>query len=106
MGKFKAAFMFVSPDCDPKEHIVRLSTPERLDLTAVGVKDYDQAVFVAKELADQGFEAIELCGGFGHIGVARVAEAVEGRAVAGVVRFDHHPGMGHKSGDELFIKGD
>lgn len=106
MGKFKAAFMFVTPDSDPQEHIARLSTPEVLDLTVVGVRDYDQAARVAKELIEQGVTAFELCGGFGHAGVARVAEAVEGRAVVGVVRFDHHPGMGHRSGDELFLKGD
>lgn len=106
MGKLKAAFMFVTPDSDPQEHIARLSTPEVLDLTVVGVRDYDQAARVAKELIEQGVTAFELCGGFGHAGVARVAEAVEGRAVVGVVRFDHHPGMGHRSGDELFLKGD
>jgi hypothetical protein len=48
--------------------------------------------------------AIELCRGFGQIGVGKVAAAVEDRAFVGVVRFDHHPGMGYKSGDELFVK--
>ena len=43
MGKFKAAFMFVTPDSDPKTHRTSLSTPEVLDLVVVGVKDYDQA---------------------------------------------------------------
>jgi hypothetical protein len=36
--------------------------------------------------------------------VARVAEAVGDRAFVGVVRFDRHPGLGYKSGDELFVK--
>ena len=69
----------------------------------VGVKDYDQAAQVARELVDQGVTAIELCGGFGQIGVARVAEAVGDKAFVGVVRFDRHPGFGYKSGDELFV---
>ena len=104
MGKFKAAFMFVTPDSDPKIHRTSLSTPEVLDLVVVGVKDYDQAANVARELVDQGVTAIELCGAFGQIGVARVAEAVGDRAFVGVVRFDRHPGLGYKSGDELFVK--
>jgi len=33
---------------------------------------------------------------------ARIAEAVAGKAAVGVVRFDGHPGLGGKSGDELF----
>jgi hypothetical protein len=41
MGKFKAAFMFVAPDSDPKTHRTSLSTPEVLDLVIVGVRDYE-----------------------------------------------------------------
>lgn len=96
--------MFVAPDSDPKMHRTNLSTPEVLDLTVVGVKDYDQATHVARELVDQGVTAIELCGSFGQIGVGKVAEAVGDRAFVGVVRFDRHPGLGYKSGDELFVK--
>jgi hypothetical protein len=47
-------------------------------------------------------EAIELCGGFGNKGTGRIAEAVAGKAAVGVVRFDGHPGLDGKSGDELF----
>jgi hypothetical protein len=104
MGKFKAAFMFVTPDSDPKTHITSMATPEVLDLVVVGVKDYEQATVVARELVDQGVKAIELCGGFGQIGVGKVAAAVGDRAFVGVVRFDRHPGLGYKSGDELFVK--
>lgn len=39
MGKFKAAFMFATPDSDPKIHRTSISTPEVLDLVVVGVKD-------------------------------------------------------------------
>jgi hypothetical protein len=71
MGKFKAAFMFVTPDSDPKTHRMNIATPEVLDLSVVGVKDYEQAAIVARELVDQGVTAIELCGGFGQIGVRK-----------------------------------
>ena len=104
MGKFKAAFMFVTPDSDPKIHRTSISTPEVLDLVVVGVKDYEQAAKVALELVDSGVTAIELCGGFGQIGVDKVAAAVGERAFVGAVRDDRHPGLGYKSGDELFVK--
>ncbi|WP_425321323.1 DUF6506 family protein [Chromobacterium violaceum] len=44
---------------------------------------------------------MELCGGFGHQGVAIVAAAVGKLAAVGAVRFDPHPLLGHRSGDEL-----
>lgn len=51
---------------------------------------------------NEGIEAIELCGGLGNRGTGRIADAVAGKAAVGVVRFDGHPGLGGKSGDELF----
>jgi predicted short-subunit dehydrogenase-like oxidoreductase (DUF2520 family) len=101
MAKAKAAFMFTTPDADPDVHKTIVSTPEVLDLIVVGVKDYQQAATVAKELANQGVTAIELCGGFGNMGVAKVTQAVGDKASVGVVRFDYHPLMGFKSGDDL-----
>jgi len=104
MPKLKAAFMFVVPDADPSEHRVTISTPAVVELIVVGVSDYQQAIQVSKELVDQGVQAIELCGGFGQIGVAKVVQSVGDKAVVGVVRFDRHPGFEFKSGDEMFDK--
>ena len=97
----KAAFVFVAPDADPREHRAVVATGA-VELTVVGVKDYAEAESVARELVAGGVQAIELCGGFGHGGTARVAAAVEGKAAVGVVRFDSHPGLGGKSGDGIF----
>ena len=97
----KAAFIFVAPKADPKTHRTQVITPE-VDLTVVGVGDYNSAETVARELVAEGIEAIELCGGFGIEGTAAVKKAVAGKAVVGVVRFDSHPGLSYKSGDELF----
>jgi len=97
----KAAFIFVAPDADPIKHRSVVTTPEVV-LTTVGVADYMMAEAEAKKLADEGIEAIELCGGFGIEGAAAVKRAVAGRAVVGVVRFDHHPGLSFRSGDDLF----
>lgn len=96
----KAAFMFVAPGGDPTKHRVWVETP-KVRLLTIGVRDYEQAVAVAKELVEkEGIAAIELCGGFGNEGTARVAAAV--KVPVGVVRFDIHPGLGNVSGDSLF----
>jgi len=101
MGGLKAAFMFVAPEADPEKHRAVISTPV-VELHVVGVKNYDEACEVAKKLVEDGIVAIELCGGFGHIGAAKVVEAVGGKVPVGVVRFDSHPGLEGKSGDTIF----
>ena len=95
----KGVFMAMVPDADPEKNRSVVETGI-LALTTVLVKDIDQAVEVAKKLADDGYSLIELCGGFGHIGTGRVAEAVKDKAKIGVVRFDIHAALG-KSGDEM-----
>jgi hypothetical protein len=97
----KAAFMFLAAGAKPSEHRCVVQTPQ-VDLVVVGVPDYGQAEIAAKALVDEGVVAIELCGGFGTAGTARIAQAVNGKAAVGVVRFDGHPGLGGKSGDQVF----
>ncbi|MCD6452918.1 MAG: hypothetical protein J7K77_01320 [Dehalococcoidales bacterium] len=97
-AKPKVAFMFWAPGTDPIKHRAVISSS--IDLIVVGVSDYDQAVEVAKDLAKEGVAGIELCAGFANIGVAMVAEAVKGIPV-GVVRFDNHPLLDNKTGDQL-----
>lgn len=99
--KVNAAFIFVAPEVDCKVHRTVVDTPV-VCLTIAGVKNYDEAELVAKELVSQGVKAIELCAGFGNEGIARISKAVNGKASVGAVKFDHHPGFGFKSGDELF----
>lgn len=101
MDKLKAAFIFLAPEAEPERHRAVISTPA-VELHVVGVKNYDEACRIAKELVNKGIVAIELCGGFGHRGVAKIVEAVEGKVPVGVVRFDIHPGLEGKSGDEIF----
>ena len=99
--KVNAAFIFVAPEVNYKVHKAVVDTPA-LELKVIGVKNYSEAETVAKELADQGVKAIELCGGFGNEGIALVSKAVKGKASVGAVKFDHHPGFDFRSGDELF----
>lgn len=97
----KAAFIFIAPNGDPTIHNSVIDTGEVI-LTTVGVKSYESAVETAKKLADEGVTAFELCGGFGLKGSYLVSEAVKGKGVTGVVRFDVHPGLNNQSGDEVF----
>jgi hypothetical protein len=97
----KAAFIFIAPEANSKQHRSVIMTPQ-VELTTIGVSDYLSAVAVVEELIVQGIGAIELCGGFGHEGVAAVKKAAKNQAAVGVVRFDIHPGLGGKSGDALF----
>lgn len=99
--KLKAAFIFLAPKADPKVHRSVVKT-EEVDLITVGVTDYKVATEIAIELVDEGVAAIELCGGFGNVGVSLVSEAVKGKIPVGVVRFDIHPGLGNISGDGVF----
>ena len=73
-----------------------------IELSVVGVKNYQEAEEAAQKLVADGVTAIELCAGFGSEGTARIARAVKGKAVVGAVRFDLHPAFDHQSGDELF----
>ncbi|MCD6188605.1 MAG: hypothetical protein J7J97_00185 [Thermococcus sp.] len=73
MGKLRAAFIFLAPEADPKKHRAVVETPA-VELHVVGVKNYEEACKIAKELVNDGIGAIELCGGFGHKGAAKVVE--------------------------------
>ena len=96
-----AAFIFIAPGADPAIHRATVETPG-VKLTSIGVSTYEEGVAAAVEMADKGCGAIELCGGFGIRGIYLVQEAVKGKARVGAVRFDLHPGLDNKSGDELF----
>lgn len=97
----KAAFIFLAPGAEAQKHRSMIVTSE-VELVTVGVSDYSSAVVLTLELIAEGITAIELCGGFGHSGTARIVEAANGRAAVGVVRFDCHPGLDGKSGDTIF----
>ncbi|QOX63342.1 hypothetical protein FRZ06_08250 [Anoxybacterium hadale] len=98
----KVVFMFVSASITEARRM-EMDLGQGL-MIMVGVSGYDMACEEAKKLADEdGVILIELCGGFGTIGHARVTEAVEGKVQVGVVRFDNHPGYENQSGDSKWL---
>ncbi len=96
----KAAFMFIAPDGDPEQHQGWVSTPG-IAVKTLAVSSYQQACETLEPLIAEGIEAVELCGGFGHQGVAAITRAAGGRLHIGVVRFDQHPLLNFNSGDTL-----
>jgi hypothetical protein len=100
--KRKVCFMFINATItEPVRTSIDLGQGEML---MVGVGSYESACGEARKLADEGVILIELCGGFGIMGQAKVAEAVAGKVRVGAVRFDIHPGYDNASGDERWIK--
>ena len=96
----KMAFMVLVPDADPDKHRCTLTTG-LVEMPIQFVANMNQAVDMAKQLADQGCSVIELCGGFGNSMTGKIADAVRGKAAVGAVRFDLHAAFG-KSSDEIF----
>lgn len=96
----KMAFMALVPDADPDKHRCTMTTG-LVEFIVQLVTNMNQAIDMAKKLADEGCSVIELCGGFGHSMTGRIADAVRGKAAVGSVRFDVHAAFG-KSSDELF----
>ncbi|WP_027399063.1 DUF6506 family protein [Anaerovorax odorimutans] len=100
--KRKIVFMFVNGSIEEPQRTV-MQVGENGEMITVGVANYDMACVEAKKLVDEGALVIELCGGFGTIGHAKVTEAVEGKLQVGVVRFDNHPGYDGASGDSKWM---
>ena len=96
----QAAFLFLAGDAGPDSRAV--VPTGSVNLNVVGCRNYDEAEAAARELAAKGVTAIELCAGFGNEGIARIQRAVGPQVAVGAVKFDFHPGLGFKSGDELF----
>lgn len=99
--KLVAGFIFLAGGANSKTDRQVVETPG-VDLHVIGCKDYADACDVARELEQMGVGAIELCGGFGIIGTAKIKEAVSDKVAIGVVRFDIHPGINNVSGDTIF----
>ena len=99
-SKPKMAFLVLVPDAEPDQHRCTLESG-LVKMIVQMVPTMDKAVEVAKQMADEGVNPIELCGGFGNSMTGKIAEAVKGKAFVGAVRFDFHAAFA-KSSDEIF----
>ena len=98
----KLCFMFISPSIQEgvRRQVMEFTNGQMI---TIGVSSYQLACSEAKKLVDEGVIMIELCGGFGNLGVAQIAEAIEFRIPVGVIRFDNHPGYSNESGDVRWL---
>ena len=78
-------FIYTAPGLDPAGRTTVVETPECRTLL-VGVPDVDAGVRVAATL-DETVQLVELCGGFGPKGTARILEALNGRVPVGSVAY-------------------
>jgi hypothetical protein len=86
---FKAAFIIMAPDGDPKKHQATIkTTKEELTSIIIEMGNFDQAVDVCKDLVKKGVQSIYLCPGFTHQAVARIASAVGSKAAIQIARGD------------------
>ncbi|MCI2062767.1 MAG: DUF6506 family protein [Eubacteriaceae bacterium] len=97
----QAAFIYIGPDLE-KDNARAVIDNGGICLNVCGVKNYAEAEEVAREMAAKGVGAIELCGGFGNDGIARIQKAAGPEVAVGAVKFPFHPGLGFKSGDDFF----
>jgi hypothetical protein len=102
----KVAFMFINGSITEARRL-EMDLGQGL-MIMLGVGSYESACAEAVKLAEEGVILLELCGGFGTVGHAKVTEAVAGAVGAecqvGVVRFDNHPGYDNQSGDARWLK--
>jgi hypothetical protein len=87
---FKSSFVVMAPDGDPKQHRATIKT-SKLEITMVVIelRNFDQAVEVCRDLVQkEGVQAINLCPGFTHEAVARIASAVGNKIPISVARGD------------------
>jgi hypothetical protein len=85
---FKAAFIAHAPDADPEEHKAVIETP-KYKLFVNVVRDQGQAEEVCKRLVEEeGIQAVMLCPGFTHSGIAGIAEVVGENVGVNVARGD------------------
>jgi hypothetical protein len=92
---FKAGFVMMSPDGDPKKHRASIKTG-KLEVTAVVIEfmNFDQAVDMCKDLAQkEGVQSLFLCPSFHHEAVTRVVQAVGPGVAVAVARGDIPSGM-------------
>jgi len=87
---FKSAFVAMAPDGDPNQHRATIKT-QKLELTTVvvGWMNLNQAVEVCQELVQkEGVQALNLCPGFNHEAVVKIASAVGRKVPISVARGD------------------
>ena len=75
MALSKFGFIVTGSGLDPTRHKMRMAS-DSFEMIAVGVSEASQGVDVATAMVADGVQLIELCGGFGPVGTARILDAI------------------------------
>ncbi|WP_406288719.1 DUF6506 family protein [Embleya sp. NBC_00896] len=79
-------FIYTATDADPDRDTSIVDTGA-CRTVLVGAATPDQAVAAARRMVEDGVQLIELCGGFGPVGTARVIEAIGDAVPVGAVGY-------------------
>ena len=82
--KKKCAMMIMNPNFDPAKDYARLDHAQ-VENHIITVRTPQEAVEKARELADQGFGAIEVCGAFVETLARQMYDAADHRLTVGYV---------------------
>lgn len=82
------AFIFLSPGFDANKHVATMESDScHFKTVGIDINHKEQVVDVAKQLAAEGVQMIELCGGFGPYWVTKVSEAIGDKIPVGGVAY-------------------
>ncbi|MDL2211807.1 DUF6506 family protein [Erysipelotrichaceae bacterium OttesenSCG-928-M19] len=84
MNPIKFAFILTGGQKHPLPEYLQFDNPNNTTKIC-GVDSIETACQVAKELADDGYNLIELCGDFQAEGAQKVIDAVAGKAKVGYI---------------------
>lgn len=80
------AFIYISPECTPEKQFASIESPGwRADI--YGVSSIDAGCELARKLVSEDCKLIELCGGFGKDGAAKMVEAIGDAVPVGYVDY-------------------
>lgn len=82
------AFIFLGPEFSPADNTIETSN-DNCTFRAVGVDMYNkqQSLEVAEKLAHEGFQMIEICGGFGPEWAYKIADHLDYQVPVGGVYY-------------------
>lgn len=80
------AFIFLSPDFTPEENTVTTEKGNfRFKAVGINMNHKERCLEVAKQLVSEGYQMIEICGGFGPEWMHKISEALKGKVPVGGV---------------------
>lgn len=80
------AFIFLTPGFNPeKNHCMMAENGYRFKAVGIDMNDKSKVIEVAKQIADEGYQMIELCGGFGPEWIDKVTQALDNKIPVGGV---------------------